>query len=283
MYANKHTRLMNRFIGLCTGAEGWPSPLGDIGYEVQLIEGTITTDSARKVVPDLIAYSQSLAHAILAECKSGSSLDPAQDRKYGEVKAANVANVATVADEDRLMHIVSYVAHDDRYEALRKGTSLPFIVFGDDYVEGRGDFKPEDLKRALQRTAILDTWAEPTKYYPFSHDETINVIVPYALHGLMLCILDDADFRFDPGNYDAIDAILRRTHAYHDRISSRHRKEIRGKIRETLMQVIQSNQDFATQLDKIRSEGSSPAAIHKLNSTCRRIIKNYAEQERLDQ
>lgn len=52
------------------------------------------------------------------------------------MKAANVANVATVADEDRLTHIVSYVAHDDRYEALRKGTSLPFIVFGETMLRG---------------------------------------------------------------------------------------------------------------------------------------------------
>lgn len=136
MYANNHTRLMNKFIGLCAGSAGWPSPLGGAGYEVVLIE-EVTTDFARRVVPDMIACSRSLVHAIVVECKGGSSLDPAQDEKYREVKAADIAMVVSI-NKGRLTHTVSYVAHDDRYESLRRGTSLPFIVFGEDYVEGRG-------------------------------------------------------------------------------------------------------------------------------------------------
>lgn len=283
MYANRHTRLMNKFIGLCTGTIGWPSPLGNIGYEVQVIEGAVTTDTAHKVVPDLIACSQSPAHAIVAECKSGSSLDPEQDKKYGELKAANIAKVVTVDDEERLTHVISYVVYDNKYETLRKGTSQPFIVFGEGYVEGRGDFNSEDLERALQKTAIHDTSIEPTKYYPFSHDETINVIVPYALKGTMTCIMKkDPDFRFDFDDDVAIAAILRRTHAYYDRISAKHRRELAKKTKEVLKQIYKSNSDFSAQLDKLRSERPSPATIQKFNSICRKIIRDYAAQERLD-
>ena len=272
---------MNKFIGLCTATIGWPSPLGSIGYEVQVIEGAVATDSAHKVVPDLIACSQSPAHAVVAECKSGSSLDPAQDKKYGDVKAANIAKVVTVDDEERLTHVVTYVTYDDRYEALRRGTSKPFIVFGKDYVEGRGDFKSEDLGRALQRTTIPDGCTEPTKYYPFSHDEAINVIAPYALKGMLLCIMnEDPDFKFDFGDV-AITAILKRTHAYYDRISAKHKRELKKKTKEVLRQIYQTNSDFAAQLHKLQSERPSPAAIRKLNTTCRKIIKDYSEQQRL--
>lgn len=51
MYANNHTRLMNKFIGLCDGSVGWPSPLGGVGYEVNLIEKEVTTDSAARSSP----------------------------------------------------------------------------------------------------------------------------------------------------------------------------------------------------------------------------------------
>ena len=125
LYANKHTRLMNKFIGLCSGTVDWPSPLGDIGYAVQLVEGTIVLDSARRVAPDLIACSQDQIHAIVAECKSGSSLDPVQEEKYREMTAANIANVVTVDNEDRLTHVVSYVTHADKYDQLSRNTSFP--------------------------------------------------------------------------------------------------------------------------------------------------------------
>lgn len=273
---------MNKFIGLCTGTIGWPSPLGNIGYEVQVIEGTVTTDSAHKIVPDLIACSQSPPHAIVAECKGGSSLDPAQEKKYGEVKATNIAKVVTVNDEERLIHVVTYVVYDNNYKALYKLTSQPFIVFGDDYVEGRGDFGSGRLKRALQKTAIPHTSIEPTKYYPFSHDEPINVIAPYALKGMMLCIMKNPDFRFDFNDDQAIGEVLRSTHAYHDRISTKHKRELKKKIREILKQIYKSNQDFADHLDKLQSDKPSSITIQKFNTICKKIIKDYSEQERID-
>ena len=208
LYANKHTRLMNKFIGLCAGAVGWPSPLGTIGYEVQLIEGVIILDSARRVVPDLIACSQTLDHAIVAECKSGSSLDIAQDKRYKEVTAANIASVVTVDNEDHLTHIVAYVVDSDKYSQLYGNTSFPFIVFGDDCVEGRGNFKLEKLNIALQKVEFHGTRLEPTKYYPFSHDDATGVIVSYAINAVMQCIKKDPKFKFDPSDEDSITVII---------------------------------------------------------------------------
>lgn len=274
---------MNKFIGLCTGTVGWPSPLGDIGYEVQVIEGVVTTDSAHRVVPDLIACSQSPPHAIVAECKGGSSMDLAQEKKYGELKAANITRVVSVNNEELLTHVVAYVVYDDKYEALYKFTSQPFIVFGDGYVEGRGDFRSAMLERALQRTPIPDTSIEPTKYYPFSHDETIYVIAPYALKGMMLCIMKkDPNFRFNFDEDAAITAILKSTHAYYNRISPKHKKELKKKTKKILKQIYHSNEDFAAQLDKLRSDKPSPVTIQKFNSICKKIIKDFAVQERLD-
>lgn len=281
MYANNHTRLMNKFIGLCDGSVGWPSPLGGVGYEVNLIEKEVTTDSARKVVPDMIACSQSLAHAIVVECKSGSSLDTVQDEKYREVKAANIAKVVSI-NKERLTHTVSYVADNDKYESLRRGTSLPFIVFGDDYVEGRGDFKREELDRALQKTGIRDKWAEPTNYYAFSHDEAAGVIVMHAINGLITCAKNgDPGFKFDLGDEGTIVAILKRTHVYYSRISTKHRRELKGRVRKVLDQIARTNPDFARQFAKM---GQKPgyAAVRKFHSICERIVEDYAAQDRLD-
>ena len=71
-------------------------------------------------------------------------------------------------------------------------------MFGDNYVKGQEDFKSDKLNNALQKTQIPITGAEPTKYYPFSHDEVINVIVPYVLNGVMLCVRKDSEFKLDP-------------------------------------------------------------------------------------
>ena len=282
MYANNHTRLMNKFIGLCAGSVGWPSPLGGLGYEVNLIEKEVTTDSARKVVPDMIACSQSLVHAIVVECKSRSSIDPAQDEKYREARAANIAKVVSI-DKERLTHTVSYVAHNDRYESLRRGTSLPFIVFGDDYVEGRGDLKREELDRALQKTGMHNKWVEPTLYYPFSHDEATSVIVLHAINGLISCIKNrDAEFKFDLGDEGTVVAILKRTHVYYNRISSKHRRELKGRVGKVLNQIARTNPDFASQFAKMESKEPSSAAVRKFHSICERIVGDYAVQKRLD-
>ena len=75
MSTSRHTRLINMIIGLCSKTACWPSVLHDLGYEVQLIEQTISLrESSQKITPDVIAVSNPLKHAIVIDCKSGKTL-----------------------------------------------------------------------------------------------------------------------------------------------------------------------------------------------------------------
>lgn len=199
-----------------------------------------------------------------------------------EVTAADIANVLTVDNEDQLTHIVAYVVNSDKHSKLCTNTSCPFIVFSDDYVEGRGDFKLEKLNIALQKVEFYGTQQEPTKYYPFSHDDTTGVIVSYVINAVMQCIRKDPKFKFEPSDEDSITAILKRTHAYYDLISSKHQRVLRRKISEILKQISHVNPDFTKQISKIQMAGHNIAAISKFNIICKRIISDYVVQQRPD-
>ena len=84
MEAGPHTRLINMFMGLCMNTVGWPNILGELGYEVQLIEQTVNLRSTRKVAPDVVAVSNKTVHAIVAECKFGE-IKADQDQRYQQL------------------------------------------------------------------------------------------------------------------------------------------------------------------------------------------------------
>lgn len=92
----------------------------------------------------------------------------------------------------------------------------------------------------------------------------------------------DPEFKYDLGDEGTIVAILKRTHVYYSRISSRHRKELRGRTRRVLGQIARTNHDFSSQFARMGTEEPSSSAMRKFYSTCERIIEDYAAQERLD-
>ena len=70
MSISEHTRLVNKVIGLCKDTACWPSFLYDLGYNIQLVEQTISLrESAQKITPDMVAVSNKLVHAMVIDCK----------------------------------------------------------------------------------------------------------------------------------------------------------------------------------------------------------------------
>ena len=57
MVAGTHTRLVNMFMGLCVDTRHWPNVLAKLGYKVQLIEQSVSLQSAQKAVPDAVPVS----------------------------------------------------------------------------------------------------------------------------------------------------------------------------------------------------------------------------------
>ena len=57
LVAGTHTRLINMFMGLCADTRHWPNVLAKMGYKVQLIEQSVSLQSAKKAVPDVVSVS----------------------------------------------------------------------------------------------------------------------------------------------------------------------------------------------------------------------------------
>lgn len=81
MAAKPHAGLINMFVGLCACTQMWPNTLFGLGYRVKPIEQAVSLKSGLKTTPDLIVVSNRLAHAIVADCKGGNSMDGDQDRR----------------------------------------------------------------------------------------------------------------------------------------------------------------------------------------------------------
>jgi len=136
--ASEHTRLINKFIGLCKKTAKWPTILFDLGYDVQLIEQSISLKSAQKITPDVVAVSEKLLHAVVTDCKGGNNIDGEQDAKYQELVPDDLKFHVTIHAPDQLRHSVCYVDNRSNHSQLEPHTELPFITFGDDAVQGVG-------------------------------------------------------------------------------------------------------------------------------------------------
>ena len=148
MHASEHTRLMNKFIGLCHDTVSWPNILRQLGYKVQLVEQTISLKSAEKIVPDVVAVSERLSHAIVADCKSGNNIDAKQDCRYLQLTPGDLTYV-TVHDTNQLTHIVCYVDNDSNHTALETTHNLAFYYVWTECRTGKKKFRQKKNKRRI--------------------------------------------------------------------------------------------------------------------------------------
>ncbi len=280
MPASDHTRLINKLIGLCRDTVKWPKTLFDLGYDVQLIEQTISLKSAQKVSPDVVAVSGRLLHAIVADCKSGDNIDNGQDARYQELESDDLRHWVTVHDTNQLKHVVCYVDNDTNHAGLEPHTGFPFITFGQDEIRGQGDFGIRQLNEKLCEPVSLEGMREPTGYYPFSPDDEDYVIAPHILRGLM-SYLTRRGHKTRPKIKDPATPteILKLMHP-HDLISSRHSGSLTKKI-EVMINIFMRCRKFREQVLKIEKGDHSTPTLRSLDKICEVLITEYESQKKI--
>lgn len=184
MLASDHTRLINRFIGLCTNTDKWPSTLRDVGYKVQLIEQTLKLRSSVTVVPDVVAVSNQLHHILVVDCKGGKNIISDQDKRYAQLTSDVLFRFVDVHEPLKFNHKFCYADTQTHHANLKSHTEHPFITFDTRTIKGEGDFGEQQTNMILQQTISLDDMHEPTNFYPFSHSDNNDIIAFYVLQGL---------------------------------------------------------------------------------------------------
>ena len=281
MFASEHTRLVNRFIGLCKDTIKWPNILHQLGYSVELIEQTINLKNAAKVHPDIVAFSQKHLHAIVADCKSGKNIDTDQDSRYTKLESDDLKYFITTYDPKRLKHVVCYVDTDHNHDSLKSFTKLSFVTFGDEVVQGERDFGYDELNKSLCRPISLNKMLEPTSYYPFSPDDDQSVIAPHILRGL-ISYLTHKGQKIRPQIKSPTTAveILKIIHPY-DIMSSKHKDQLIKTIEDVLQIFLNSNKEFNDQVTKIEKGEFNIATFRSLVKICEDMIKEFESQKKI--
>ena len=264
-------------IGLCKNTIKWPSILFDLGYDVQLIEQTINLSSAQKINPDLVVVSGKLLHVIVADCKSGGNIDCEQDDRYKKLASEDLKPWVTVHDPSQLQHIVCYVDNHANHDSLEPHTTLPFIMFGNDSIQGYRDFNNAQLNKKLHSSISLKGAREPTGYYPFSPNDDDDFIAPHVLRGVASYFMQKG--RKTPSKINASE-ILRLIHPY-DLLSNRHKAHLIKKIENMIYVFMKSNKEFKEQLLKIEGGESNTSTLQSLKNICEELITNYENQKRI--
>ena len=279
MTAKLHTRLINMFMGLCACTQRWPDTLFGLGYRIKLIEQAVSLKSGLKTTPDLVAVSNRLAHAIVADCKGGSSIDEDQDRRYLELAPEDLLPHIRIYDQSRLKHAVCYVDTSDNHGSLAPHTAFPFITFGRDRVTVHGSFGRGDIDSSFAHVA-LDRTREPTLFYPFSPDDPDHVVVPLVLQELIAVAWKRDEFDVhDPGTREAI---LAKIHKHADLISDRHWNELVKKIDRTIDRLLDESSDLRDHVSNLGSDARRPSTMQGLKRTCEALAAEYRRQAKID-
>lgn len=282
MLPSEHTRLINRFIGLCKNTVGWPNTLGELGYEVQLIEQEISLQDASRVHPDVIAVSNKKLHALVTDCKSGKNLEKDQLDRYTKLIPKDLHNWVTTYDNNHLTHTVCISNCENNSKIQRNFTKFPFLIFHSDKIIGDGDLGHKDLNRAFSSPISLIGMHEPLSYYPFSHEDHKNVIAPHVLRGLVSFLVKKGHkVRPKALSESTAEAILEIVHPFTSYMSTKHKTNLRNVIIEIIKLAISSNSDFKEQVTKLENDDFNHATLKSLANTCEKIAQEFETQRRI--
>lgn len=277
---SEHTALINMFIGICTNDVGWPSILYDLGYRVKRIEGRLPLGyDAKSTRPDVVAASNKLNHAMVAECKSGKNIDPEQDGKYRTLKSSDIHKCVKTHDAGRLTHTVCYVVPETYHGRLADHTTLPFIVFSASSMYGSGDFGHQILNEQLLKHTSIKKSQAPRNYYSFSPRDDKPILLKKICAGIISYAMQKGNMSRLPLNSKNVEeCILETTHSYAKKIDTSHRNLLTSKIREIIDEAI-----ARYGLDPEMTKGRlTVSARNKMERIFNQMAKNYQKQSRID-
>ena len=265
-------------IGLCHNDANWPSLLDDLGYEVRLIGQEIGAGRTGRIAADLVAYSDDLSHAIVAECKGGHAASPGQDGAYARLAVPDLEPHVAGKDSGLAAHTSCRVVIGDNNPAPKPEASLPIVTFDAERVKGHGSFGNAALDKALHAGSPLGGCLEPGGYYPFSADDDSRSLVSHVLQGILSCIRKPGS-AFDLDRPDAASQVLEAVHPYHAKMAPGRKATLVQRMQDIISQV--ADQEFKKQARNLRDPDASPAAVRRFALLCDRIVGSYRNQRRI--
>jgi len=267
---------MNYVIGLCKGNKGWATTLRDLQYNVEIIEQNIRTtgDGSHLIKPDVIKVSKKRNHAIVIDCKSGTS-DTEQLSRYKTLTKEDLLRWVDVPSPEQLTFDICIVDFENNDKDVVRTTDFPIITFGKNTITKSNNFSEANLNSALSKPIDTTGMMPPLDYYPFSEFDTDSVIIPRVLR-----IMVTLAMKRMRGGHDVFDQtifttdeILQMIHPLWKALSTEHRESLRERIRQIIAHLMRPDMELSGHLHNVQRDGfriRGPA--ESFTSLCEKII-----------
>jgi len=274
---SEHTLLVNAAICLTRKSEEFPSPLFDMGYQLECIGLKFSNRDGETINPDLSIKGDLHGTLLLVDCKSGG-VKHLQAARYARLTAEDIvsANVTSMDSANLVLDIAFFGTGKNReklIEADNRGQyGIPIVIL--DKLLLKKDvhqFKTQELE-ALFDKGVTFRKRIPTSFYPFSADDPpsyiLNEIAPF------LCIMHLQNEEFSE------DDILQKAHPFLDYSDDDEKASLKGRI-GNLLSSMQKDQDYRFLLDKQKKWKIDPEISSKnLKSAIQKFIEKLEKSER---
>jgi len=250
---------MNYIIGMCKKHKDWISILADLGYEPQVIEQQIRTASDEIVKPDIITASNKLLHAIVFECKGGTTLDLHQLNRYSALTSDDLRRWVTVfAPKDLGFDLCISDLAENHALIAQMNKDFPMITFSVDKVFKTGRFKEGKLNDTFREPISLKGRIPPLLYYPFCEEDEDTYIALFVMRGLISIAVKNA--KGGPSAFDdnviALETLIQWIfNPVFEALSKDHQRRLREKIKENIHGIM-AREDMKEALEIIERQAA---------------------------
>jgi len=274
----EHTLLINMVVGLCNDGEQWPSFLHELGYVVKFLEQVLPINEKEKTKPDIIIVSNKIKHMLIIECKGGGSISAEQDMRYGKLEVKSIAiKIGAGGFIDK--HVVAYAINHTSLKEIKKQTARPIIVFSPLHVKGIREFGVKKLNETMHRETSLTNMRVPTKYYPFGLDDDKSVVVTHIVQCIVKFTRDGKAIKNITGD-DSINDMFNAVFEFQKILPSRHVKEIKKKIKKTIVEEIIPNKELMKRIEEVYKSRNQETR-NQLYDFCGLYMKKIMPQKKL--
>jgi len=208
-----HLRLINCIIGLGQNSPTWPNPFHALGFRPYLIgQAFRPPGSLEKVRPDVILRDTLRNRVLLAEAKSGHTVEPTQIAKLQDLTSQAIAEFVSVDEPLSLVHDVVIVCRSEEtiwiVNTLEDtGIHAPVLAISHEEITHHGGaFRDPSLNSAFANPiTITDAMAEPDAYIPFDGTSAAGDVADVVTQRMVI-LMHDRVGRFSAD--DLIDSAL---------------------------------------------------------------------------
>ena len=172
------------------GTAGFPNPLYELGYEIDILEwDAVLNSKGESVAPDIILTDRKSNHSMVVECKS-SELNENQIERYNNVERTDLVDWGIGSDDPRkLTHdttlVSSYENSGTFFNTLHQwNCTFPALQVGLVQIEKIvNEFSREELNRIFPIRIRFEYI--PQYLYPISRESPDHVVMEQILQGLL--------------------------------------------------------------------------------------------------